>query len=265
MSTATKPSITIFGSTGGSGLSILRLALQSLLQTTVLVRTPTKLLSLLEVPSAPSNLRIIQGDIHDADAVSAALTTAEGKMSDIIISCVGIPQPEMSLKTLWNPFAGADVHICRDGVAAQLAAIKGLRAKGVTTADARREGPLLVAFSTTGISSAGRDIPLRMVPLYSMIGVPHKDKKEMETIIAAEPGLRWCIIRPSFFGWGGKASPADDEKVVRIGIERDGVVEKREMGSNITKEACGKCVFENLVAGYGEKSEWEGAMVSLTF
>lgn len=157
-----------------------------------------------------------------------------------------------------------DTEICHKGIRTVLDTLAAMRARGMQTASRSAEGPLLVAWSTTGISDAGRDIPLHMIPLYhGLLGVAHKDKKNLEVAIANEKGLRWIIVRPSLLMGDGRGDLNEKKKKVRVGVERNCKVEKKEIGSLISREAVGTWVWENLVVGDGKR--YEAAMVSLTF
>jgi hypothetical protein len=126
------------------------------------------------------------------------------------------------------------------------------------------KGPRLVFLSTTGISDAGRDIPLAMVPLYHwVLFTPHKDKKRMEELVV-ECERRWVLVRPSLLVDMRQKGP----EFVRVGIEVPGVaiekrVEKKEVGYTITRADVGCWIYEECIKGDGGK--WEGKMVSITY
>lgn len=272
-----KPTISIFGATGGSGLAILRFCLASSYQCTVMVRQPENLLSLLHVSEPPPNLTIVSGAIRDMPAVRRALLTSEGKLVDLVISCIGfVPSLNLTSKSL-NPFKNIDdVHICRDGTKNILSAIADMKGDSLIYESSvqggktreneshKRQNPLLVVFSTTGITSAGRDIPLLMVPFYGLMGPPHKDKKEMEDLLhsSAVPSSQpWITIRPAFLSGDGKGQPT--RKEIRVGTEKDGKHEKLTIGYTIKREDVGYWVFKEIVQG--DWGRWVGKAVTLTY
>jgi len=267
-----KPTVAILGATGGTGLAVLRQCLAASLQCTVLVRTPSRLLELLKITSAPSNLRIIQGVIQDTEVVKKTLTTAEGKLVDIIVSAIGFVAPLTAKSWLPVPFGTVDNNtICYDSTRILLDCISELKSTlSQSSTPSGRDGPVLVVLSTTGISDAGRDIPILMTPLYHIgLAAPHKDKKNMEALLHSLPvdGQRWIIIRPSLLTSDGWTGSTDDllkglEKV-RVGTERRGKVEKPAIGYTITREDVGAWIFSEVVKK--QEKKWEGSCVTLTY
>ncbi len=125
--------------------------------------------------------------------------------------------------------------------------------------------PLLVALSTTGISSQGRDIPLAMIPLYHwLLAVPHKDKKAMETLLLNEMAKSaderaindFVVVRPSLLTDG----PRLGTEKVRVGEES----KKPAVGYTISREDVGGWIFNEIVNGDG-KDKYAGEMVSITY
>jgi nucleoside-diphosphate-sugar epimerase len=268
------PTISIFGATGGSGLSTLRFCLANSYRCTVMVRNTEKLLNLLSVSEPPSNLTIVNGAIQDAPAVRSALLTSEGRLVDIVISCVGfVPSLKPTSKSI-NPFKNIDdLHICEQGTKNILSAISDIKsdpaqssssvAHGIGHEDDinKVQGPLLVVLSTTGISSAGRDIPLLMAPLYhGLLGPPHVDKRAMEDLLRSSSSQPWVIIRPSLLRGDGKGEPTG--KKIRVGIEKDGKHEKLAIGYTIKREDVGYWIFKEIVQG--DWRRWVGRAVTLT-
>ena len=160
-----------------------------------MARNPEKLLNLLSVSEPPSNLNIVTGAIQDVTAVRRALLTSEGRLVDIVISCICfVPSFKPTSKMSINPFKNVDdQHVCEQGTKYILSAISDIKSdpSSSTSSVTDRSGyeddtnkvqsPVLVVLSTTGISSAGCDIPLLMAPLYhGLLGPPHKDKRAME-------------------------------------------------------------------------------------
>jgi nucleoside-diphosphate-sugar epimerase len=245
------PTVALFGGTGGCGLVILRYCVQAGLRLNILARTPSKLPPEFLADRYP-NLSVIQGDIRDSEAVQKTLIIADGKKVrpvDIVVSGLGMASG-FSTPTL-----------CEDGMScilASIAEIKRMSSTAVTTT-----GPKIVAISTTGISTAGRDLPLVMVLLYRLfLGIPHADKRRMEALIV-DSGMKWCIVRASMLHDG----ESKGQSKVRVGVEvpnKGGRVEvKKEIGYTICREDVGLWIFEELVSR-GGNSEWEGKIVSLT-
>ena len=128
--------------------------------------------------------------------------------------------------------------------------------------------PLLVALSTTGISSQARDVPIAMIPLYHWIlSVPHKDKKQMEALLLTEMAKpaderaikNFILIRPSLLTDGVRLGTAK----VRVGQESIEAV-KPAVGYKISREDVGGWVFDELVHGDGGE-KFAGKMVSITY
>ncbi|KAJ4286586.1 hypothetical protein N0V88_007948 [Collariella sp. IMI 366227] len=139
-----------------------------------------------------------------------------------------------------------DPHVCERGMEVLLAAIGQCRVEKQVS-----KGPYIVALSTTGISSLGRDIPLAMVPLYKvLLHTPHVDKRAMERLLV-ESGEEWTLIRGSLYTAG-----PETEGLVREGMEDPvkGVVESAAVGYTISREDVGKWVFENCL----QRTEGEG-------
>jgi NAD(P)H-binding len=294
MSSSTKPSVAIFGATGGTGLSTLRQCLASSLAVNVLVRQPSRLLSLLSFTSAPPNLTMVTGSVRDASAVKSTLRNPDGSLVDIVISLIGFA-PNPSAKGLsFDLFQGADRSICRDGTQliveciAELKAEAGAATSSTSAALPTGAGPVLVVLSTTGISHVGRDIPLLVVPLYHMLlSPPHKDKRAMEDYLrslssttspsSSASAQKWVIIRPSLLRGDGKGEPS--KKKVRVGIEQNGKFESKAIGYSITREDVANWIYRNIIVTEGDGAtgsgsggakgkggdEWVGKCVTLTY
>ncbi|KAI4160174.1 MAG: hypothetical protein LQ342_005963 [Letrouitia transgressa] len=252
-------SIAFFGATGGSTLACLALALEAGHPCSALSRSSSKLRSLLldrQIPESTlsAHLTITEGDIRDAAAVSRTLSS-----SSLIISGIGAyPKPRT------NPLNPSfqDPIICQDAIATILSALR--------TASSPKK-PLLVALSTTGISSRARDVPLVLVPLYAwFLHIPHADKKAMEVLLETERAkpeperaiADFVIVRPSLLKDGKRLGA---EKV-RVGEEGEGIMAPA-VGYTISREDVGGWVFENVVAKGEEegRKRWGGKMVSLTY
>lgn len=246
-----KPTLALFGSTGGCINTTLRLALAAGYEVTCLIRTPSKLSSLA---AQYPNLHLVPGDIYDLPSIKEALVEQETRrVVDIVISGVGMVMQRNGLG-----FTSTQPEICEMGTRNILHALGELESEG--KGGVGGEGPRIVLLSTTGISSRGRDIPLAMIPLYHwMLAVPHADKRKMEDAII-ESGRRFVCVRPSLLMHGkGKGLGS-----LRVGIEvpgEDGG--NREIGYTISREDVGAWLFEECVQGEGGK--WEGKCVSLTY
>lgn len=231
MSNTTTPKAILFlGATGGCGLSALRRSLEAGHICIALCRTPSKLSA--KLPAELQNkLKLEQGNAHDVAAVARCLVNPSnpGRVVDMVFSSIG---GAFSLKTGID-----DAHVCEKGARALLEALALVRKNGATGS------PRIIGVSSTGISDAGRDIPLLMIPLYKgLLAIPHKDKKMLEELLAGS-GEQWTIVRPAWLTDG----PA--VRNVRAGMEdlTTHTFEKKEIGYTISREDVGKWMFENLV------------------
>ena len=97
--------LTIFGSTGGTGLHLVRKALERGHEVTAFTRTPTKL------DLRHSKLSVIEGDVREPEAVSSAIREA-----DAVISAIG-PTPgspvDLMTKAAQNIVSGMKAHNVR--------------------------------------------------------------------------------------------------------------------------------------------------------
>ncbi|PWY81734.1 hypothetical protein BO94DRAFT_576657 [Aspergillus sclerotioniger CBS 115572] len=179
-----KPTIAFFGATGGSVLSCLIPALKAGHKCNALVRTPTKLLTLLTKHNISSslieqNLTIIPGPATSLPAVTQTLllinpnSTPESIPVDLIITGIG----GTLIFNLPNPFPTLDnPTVCTDTMRTILTAARTLPRK-----------PKLVVVTGTGIHYTKRDVPVLMIPLYHwLLGVPHADKRVMEDLVVGE-------------------------------------------------------------------------------
>ena len=76
--------LTVLGATGGTGLALVRLALEQQHKVTALVRTPAKLGAL----AANEHLDVLQGDATNKQDVQQAV-----RGSDAVLSCLGLGTP----------------------------------------------------------------------------------------------------------------------------------------------------------------------------
>ena len=157
--TSTKTSMRLFilGATGGIGRQLVDQALERRHRVTAFVRSPQKL------GAARDGLTVIQGDVHNANAMSRALTC-----HDAVLSALGPPGPARN--TITSDSARATI------AAMQSAGIDRLLVVGVAALfpDIGMFGHLL------------RKTLLRNIA---------DDSAEMERMVKAS-GLDWTIVRP---------------------------------------------------------------------
>ncbi|KAF7717037.1 Uncharacterized protein PECH_003147 [Penicillium ucsense] len=232
--TSLPQTIAFFGASGGVGLSALKHSLASGIQCTALCRTPSKLEALLPQESNP-NLKIIQGDAHDINAVTQCIRNLDGNLVDMIITTIG-SRPVMPTMKIEDP------NCCRNGAAALTEAISQLRSKGATG------HPHIVLFSTTGISRYGRDYPLILYPIYKwLLEEAHEDKKITEDRFI-ESGETFTIIHGSLLTNG------ETQKEVQVGIEDPQTGrESAAIGYFISREDSGKWIADNIIKHNAEK------------
>lgn len=249
-----KPSIAIFGATGGTGLAILKNSLAAGHNVSVLARTPSKLSSISS--QYPDLLHVTQGDIYDNASIKRALVLNNRRV-DIVISAVG-----MVLQFKGVKIVSPDPTICEVGTRNILSALSELEAEIDQTSNLSPVKPKLIIVSTTGISQK-RDIPLAVSPFYHYgLAVPHADKKKMEDLVINSQ-WPWVLVRPSFLVDG----PAKGLKSVRTGTETP--THKKEathaIGYTIRREDVGLWIYEECVSSRGNWGEWAGKCVSLTY
>lgn len=258
----TRPTISILGSTGGTGLALLLPCLAASYNVTVLVRNSQKLLDLLSISESSPNLHIVTGSVTSPDAVKQALYTKDGKLVDILVSCVGILPKFDRIGSLFDPFTGCeDPHFCENATKMILSCIEDLSVGGAG------KRPLLVQLSTTGVTTTTRDLPIAMIPFYHWFGrVPHADKKRVENLLnssAVPDSQPWILVRPSLLTGDGKAGPSANK--IRVGTEKAGVVENLEIGYTISREDVGAWMFREIIEAGGERRQWVGKAVTLTY
>ncbi|KAJ5162252.1 hypothetical protein N7492_007644 [Penicillium capsulatum] len=227
MSVNTK-TIAFLGGSTGVGLSTLKHSIAAGYQCIALCRDPSKLTSIF-APELTPNLTIVSGNAHNTDAVSKCIVSRTGNLVDLIITTIG-SRPVLSKLTIEDP------NCCRKGAATMLEALTLLRRQGVAGS------PHIVAFSTTGLSRFGRDVPFAMVPIYHvMLKVPHEDKRIMEDTFV-ESGEPFTIIRASML------TNNKTDKAVRVGTEdpKNGLEGKVAIGYSISREDAGKWIAENF-------------------
>jgi uncharacterized protein YbjT (DUF2867 family) len=251
--------ILFLGATGGVAFSTLRRSLAANHTCIALCRTPATLLTKLNLPTAPPNLHIHQGNAHDVDALihclllgaGAGASSGPARLPDVIISSIG------ARPTLRGIMDNPGV-VCQRGMAALLSALQRCRAEKNATGT-----PHIVAVSSTGIADRGpRDLPLLMVPLYHvLLATPHKDKRAMEGLVMGS-GEVWTLVRGSLYTSGEEAA----EGMVRVGMSDPvtGVVESQAVGYTISREDVGKWIYDELVQGK-EAGRWVGKAATITY
>ncbi|KAJ5118979.1 hypothetical protein N7448_010687 [Penicillium atrosanguineum] len=219
--------VTFFGASGGVGLSALKHTLAAGYQCIALCRQPSKLTSIF--PESTPNLKVIEGNAHDVEAVSKCLVSKDGKIVDVVLSTLG-SRPNMRKMSIEDP------EVCQKGAAALIKALDNLQSDGVTGK------PHIIMFGTTGISRFGRDYPIAVFPIYHwMLKVPHVDKRITEDRFA-DSGRPFTIVRASLLTTG------ETTKKVRVGIEDPKTGRESEaIGYAISREDSGKWVAENLI------------------
>lgn len=216
------------GASTGVGLSALKSTLAAGTHCIAVCRTPEKLTKLLPLDKNP-NLQVVQGNAHDAEAMSTVIVTKDNQFVDTIVSTIGA-----AFDT--SRFTIDDPNVCAKGMNSLLEAINKARGRGVVGR------PHILVCSTTGMSDFGRDVPYAFVPLYHvMLKVPHKDKKIMETTLAAS-GESYTIIRASLLTNGAS------ESKIRVGIEDPKTGrESAAIGYTISREDAGRWFAENAI------------------
>ncbi|KOS20963.1 Flavin reductase (NADPH) [Escovopsis weberi] len=249
-------SLAFFGASGGCGLFALKKAVAAGYTCIALCRNPSKLEA--HFPALPANLIIKPGNAHAQADVAACLQAVPSPSSSPLSSAPRLVDAVyFTIGGAFNAknFSIDDPDVCRKGITTLHDAIAALRAQGFPGR------PLVVVGSTTGISKHKRDVPLMMMPMYSiMLKQPHKDKKAMEDIVVAGPE-RFVLVRPSFLTDGEKP-----DRKIRVAVEDpDKGVERLENGYFISREDVGRWVFENLLMGGGAPNQYEGKAVGITW
>ncbi|EER39420.1 conserved hypothetical protein [Histoplasma capsulatum var. duboisii H88] len=263
MSSFTDKSINIafFGSTGGCANACLTYALKNGYKASALARTPSKLQTQLlsqglDQATIDNNLTIIQGDATDVEVIKRTLSPEKnnGKMVSLIISGLGGP-PKMTASL--QPITFENPNICENSTNAILSAIEVLQPSTAT----EKEKPILVAISTTGISSGPRDVPYLLYPLWHFLEVPHKDKKKMEHAIFDSPSKRLLrgaiVVRPTLLVGDHSITSGKGWKTLNVGTEK-----KPALGHSIQRADVGEWIFEEMVKAGGEK--WLNEKVTLS-
>ncbi|KAJ5111028.1 hypothetical protein N7532_001563 [Penicillium argentinense] len=221
-------SVAFIGASGGVGLSALKHTLAAGYQCIALCRTPSKLTAIFPEGST-SNLKIVEGNAHDINAMTQILDAGNGNLVDYIVSTIG-SRPILRKMTIEDP------NCCRNAMDTMLKALAQLRESGITGQ------PHIIPFSTTGMSKYGRDYPIVLAFMYLVVlKVPHEDKKVMESQLI-ESGEPYTIVR------GSLLTDGETNRTVRVGIEDPWTGRQSEaIGYTITREDAGKWMAENLI------------------
>jgi uncharacterized protein YbjT (DUF2867 family) len=151
----------VFGATGGTGMAALRLALMQGWEVTAFVRNPKK----LEMPQG-SSIRVIQGDVMNAESVAAAVDGQDG----VLVSLGG------GIGQLISRCA-----VCSEGTKN---IILGMKKAGVKR---------IVIISSMGAGKSAEHVNR----FYKWIlKYPLEDKNVQEAIVM-ESGLDFVIVRPT--------------------------------------------------------------------
>lgn len=139
------------------------------------------------------------------------------------------------------------VTICADATRTILSALAGMN---------MAQKPLMLGFSSTGISAGPRDVPLLMyLPYKYLLAGPHHDKAVMEEVLLASSDIRGAVIvRPTLLTDG----VARGKGGLRVGNEQ-----KPAVGYKVSREDVGQWIFENIVQDEN-RDKWLGEKVSMT-
>ncbi|KAI2636561.1 NAD(P)-binding protein [Hypomontagnella submonticulosa] len=244
-----KKLIAFLGASGGVGLGALTRALAVGHTCMALCRSPSKLTDRFPAPQYP-NLHVVPGNAHDSGAVAKCLVspTEPGRLADAVVSSIG-GAFQFQRMTLDDP------HVCENGMTALLEAIAQVRKDHESEA----WNPRLTVVSTCGISAAGWDFPVLLLPMYRwVLKVPHEDKLRMEAHLtrrADELGYTYTVVRPSLL----VDEPAPERKV------RVGLGEEPAVGYTISRDDTGRWIYENLLDAGAPAGVFENQIATITW
>lgn len=294
--------IAFLGATGGCTNACLAHTLLNSYNAIALARDPAKLTTqLLSQPGLTQaildkNLRIIQGDARDVETVMKTLLVPDTSTNtntnphtkttlvNHIISGIGgtgeitltraSPCPSIPFRIPTLPHIGIpNPHITQEATAALLGALGRIAAERFSSFEAYAAvAPRVTIISGAGIKKGVRDVPVLLWPLYAALGVPHRDKAEMERLLGEEEekgkakagrsllcgGL--VIVRPSLL--------TGDHRIAAVGREgefgnlRVGTERKPEVGYTVGRALVGEWIYREVVQAGGD--EWVGEGVILT-
>ena len=261
MANTTVPTILFLGATGGCTLAALVHALNAGYTCIALVRTPSKLTTLLKdagilESTLAALLTIHAGNALDVAAVTEALLVESGDKtqlpSTIISGLGGAPKLQFGLP----PVTIDQPTICQTGAATLVTALSEIY---TTHPKLELSKPLLCFISTGGIRKGEDDVPwLTHMLYYFILRIPHKDKKAMEHIFCGEEGssnFRSVIgVKPTLLTNG----PELGSEKMRVGRKQNPAV-----GYTISKKDVGGWIYRVVLLGEGKK--WEGELVTVTY
>ncbi|KAH0372934.1 hypothetical protein KCU65_g860, partial [Aureobasidium melanogenum] len=246
--------IAFLGATGGCANACLIAALDDGYTCRALVRTPSKLTTILDAQGIPksslANLEIIQGNAKDINSVKKLLQISTGIVDTIVFGVGAAPKLRLHIM----PVTLDDPDVCRTAMATLLSALDELKAA---------TKPRLLVISTTGISRGPRDFPFLYIPLYRLLlHIPHIDKRVMEQLVweqkdkpATEKVIgEFAIVRPTLLMDGNGMGVSS----VRYGLES-----KPALGWKIDRKDVGNWLFEKGVKP-AELGEFKDQAISLT-
>lgn len=155
--------LVVFGATGGTGQALLEQALGRGHEVTAAVRTPAK------VSMTHNRLRVVQADVTDAEAVSAAVRGQEA-----VLSALGVSD--------FRPFAGATT-VYSGGTHNILEAMK--------SANVER----FIGVTSAGVNADPNEPLLYRLLVKPLLRGPYRDMRRMEGEVRAS-GLAWTLVRP---------------------------------------------------------------------
>ncbi|GAB7356467.1 hypothetical protein MBLNU459_g7231t1 [Dothideomycetes sp. NU459] len=240
------PTIAFLGATGGCAGYCLAAALENgNFNCRALVRKPEKLHKSLHAKGiseqvSNSHLTMIKGNAKDVNALKQLLV-ADGDVVDVVVFAVGAA---LKFQASIMPVTIDDKTVCETSMVTLLSALSELKPS---------KKPLVIAVSTTGISSGPNDVPRLLIPLYHwLLAIPHQDKRGMERLLKAQKGMDaekrvtggFVIARASLLTDGlGKG----------ILSVRQGTEEKPAIGYTIARKDVGTWIFEKLIGGTPSK------------
>lgn len=260
MAETIKPTILFIGATGGCTLAALIHALNAGYPCVALMRTPSKLTTLLKSAGIDEStlafLTIHTGNAMDVTAVKKALIVGSGDNiqlpSTIISGLGGAPKLQFYLP----PLTIDQPTICQTGAATLVTALSETY---TTYPQLRLSKPLLCFVSTGGLHKGEDDVLwVTQMVYYTLLRIPYKDKKEMDQIFYGKESSSTFSsvigVKPTFLTDG----PELGSEKIRVGRKQKPVV-----GYTISKKDVGAWIYRAVVLGSGKG--WEEEMVTVTY
>lgn len=154
--------IAIFGSTGKTGIELVKQALEHGHEVTVMVRDPKRL------PTFAKEIRVFTGDFTNLDVVKS---TIEGQ--DVVICTLGS-------RELYK-----NIGLITFGTRVIIEAMQEVGVKR------------LVVMSSMGIGESWHNLPLFTKALFKLFMPAAREDHEAQELAVKSSGLDWTIIRPS--------------------------------------------------------------------